>query len=179
VFGTSSGGSFALYLLIRHSDAIRGAILHEPGLYAVLDDFEAVRAPVRAVIAGAMQAGGPSVAVEALWDYIAGDNAWDQLSSELRERLRATAATLFSIELGSYELSLPDNEMLARIGRPVRLLVSEQSLPFYNEIANRLAERFGWDVATTRGRHAPYHDCPAELAETIRPFLREVSAARR
>ena len=179
VFGTSSGGSFALYLLIRHSDAIRGAILHEPGLYAVLDDFEAVRAPVRAVIAGAMQAGGPSVAVEALWDYIAGDNAWDQLSSELRERLRATAATLFSIELGTYELSLPDGEILARIGRPVRLLVSEQSLPFYNEIANRLAERFGWDVATTRGRHAPYHDCPAELAETIRPFLRDVSAARR
>ena len=108
-----------------------------------------------------------------------GANAWDQLSSELRERLRATAATLFSIELGTYELSLPDGEMLARIGRPVRLLVSELSLPFYNEIANRLAERFGWDVATTRGRHAPYHDCPAELAETIRPFLREVSAARR
>ena len=48
VFGTSSGGNFALHLLIRHSDAIRGAILHEPGLYAVLDDFEAVRAPVRA-----------------------------------------------------------------------------------------------------------------------------------
>ena len=145
----------------------------------MLDDFEAVRAPVRAVIAGAMQAGGPSVAVEALWDYIAGDNAWDQLSSELRERLRATAATLFSIELGTYELSLPDNELLARIGRPVRLLVSEQSLPFFKEIANRLAERFGWKVATTPGRHGAYHDCPAELAETIRPFLREVSAARR
>jgi pimeloyl-ACP methyl ester carboxylesterase len=179
VFGTSSGGNFALHLLIRHSDAIRGAILHEPGLYAVLDDFEAVRAPVRAIVAGAMQGGGPSVAVEAFWDYVAGDNAWDQLSSELRERLRATAATLFSIELGTYELSLPDGEMLARIGRPVRLLVSEQSLPFFKEIANRLAERFGWKVATTPGRHGAYHDCPAELAETIRPFLREVSAARR
>jgi pimeloyl-ACP methyl ester carboxylesterase len=103
VFGTSSGGNFALHLLIRHSDAIRGAILHEPGLYAVLDDFEAVRAPVRAIVAGAMQAGGPSVAVEAFWGYIAGENAWDQLSAELRERLRATAATLFSIELGTYD----------------------------------------------------------------------------
>jgi pimeloyl-ACP methyl ester carboxylesterase len=68
---------------------------------------------------------------------------------------------------------------LARIGRPVRLLVSEQSLPFFKEIANRLAERFGWKVTTTPGRHGAYHDCPAELAETIRPFLREVSAARR
>jgi pimeloyl-ACP methyl ester carboxylesterase len=81
--------------------------------------------------------------------------------------------------LGTYELSLPDNELLARIGRPVRLLVSEQSLPFFKEIANRLAERFGWKVTTTPGRHGAYHDCPAELAETIRPFLREVSAASR
>jgi hypothetical protein len=86
---------------------------------------------------------------------------------------------LFSIELGTYELSLPDNEMWATIRRPVRLLVSEQSLPFFNEIANRLATRFGWDVATTPGRHGAYHDHHAELAQAIRPFLHEVSAARR
>jgi pimeloyl-ACP methyl ester carboxylesterase len=178
VFGTSSGGNFALYLLIRHPQAVRGAILHEPGLYGVLDDFDAVRAPVRAIIATAMPAGGPSAAVEAVWGYIAGDNAWEQLAPELRQRLRATAATLFRIELGTYELSLPDNETLAAIRTPVRLLLSEQSLPFYNEIANRLRERLGWDLATTPGGHGAYHDRPADLAETIRPFLREVSAGR-
>ena len=32
VFGTSSGGTFALCLLVRHPEIVRGAILHEPGL---------------------------------------------------------------------------------------------------------------------------------------------------
>jgi pimeloyl-ACP methyl ester carboxylesterase len=129
VFGTSSGSNFALYMLIRHPEVVRGAILHKPGLYGVVDDFDAVRGPVRAVIAAAMRAGGPTAAVEAFWDYIAGDNAWDQLPPELRQRLRDTATTRFIIELGTYELCLPDSGMLTAIQIPVRLLVSEQSLP--------------------------------------------------
>ena len=32
VFGTSSGGSFALWLLVRHPEAVRGAILHRTGV---------------------------------------------------------------------------------------------------------------------------------------------------
>jgi pimeloyl-ACP methyl ester carboxylesterase len=176
VFGTSSGGNFALYLSIRHPELVRGAILHEPGLYAVLDDFDAVRAPARAVIAAAVQAGGPTAAVEAFWNYIAG-NAWDQLPPELRHRLRDTATTLLTIELGSYEQSLPDSHTLTAIQIPVRLVVSERSLPFFAEIAGRLAARAGWDVATTPGGHAAYHDHPVELAATIRPFLREITAA--
>jgi pimeloyl-ACP methyl ester carboxylesterase len=58
VFGTSSGGNFALWLLVRHPEAVRGAILHEPGLYALVDDFDAVRAPVRALVQEAMEGGG-------------------------------------------------------------------------------------------------------------------------
>ena len=46
VFGTSSGGTFALCLLVRHAENVRGAILHEPGLYSLVDDFDAVRAPI-------------------------------------------------------------------------------------------------------------------------------------
>ena len=58
VFGTSSGGNFALCLLVRHPGWVRGAILHDPGLYALVDDFDAVRAPVRALVQEAMQAAG-------------------------------------------------------------------------------------------------------------------------
>src|SRR6476661_174239 len=49
VFGTSSGGNFALCLLVRHPARVRGAILHEPGLYALVD-FAVVRAPLRALV---------------------------------------------------------------------------------------------------------------------------------
>jgi len=63
VFGTSSGGTFALCLLVRHAENVRGAILHEPGLYALVDDFDAVRAPIKALVEEAKEAGGPSAAV--------------------------------------------------------------------------------------------------------------------
>lgn len=177
VFGTSSGGNFALCLLVRHPEAVRGAILHEPGLYGVLDDFDAVRAPLRNLIGEAMAAGGPPVAVERFWSYIAGDKGWDKLSAPLRERLRANADTLFGVELGTYERYLPDDETLAAIRVPLRLVVSKHSLPMFAEVADRLGTRLGVDVVTTPGGHAAYHDCPDELTETIRPLLREVSKA--
>ena len=72
VFGRSSGGTFALCLLVRHPEAVRGAILHEPGLYALVDDFDTVRAPIRALVEEAKRTGGPSAAVERFWCYIVG-----------------------------------------------------------------------------------------------------------
>ena len=176
VFGTSSGGIFALCLLVRHPDAVRGAILHEPGLYALVDDFDAVRAPVRALVQEAREAGGPSAAVERFWCYIVeDDDGWNRLAPALRERLRATARTLFDIELGTYELYLPDEETLAALAAPVHLLVSEHTLPFFAQIASRLGQRLGVEVATTPGRHDAYHEYPSEFADAVRPFLREVS----
>jgi pimeloyl-ACP methyl ester carboxylesterase len=178
VFATSSGGNFALCLLVRHPGWVRGAILHEPGLYALADDFDAVRAPVRALVQEAMEAGGPPVAVERFWCYVAGEDGWDRLAPALRQRLRAGAGTLFGVELGTYELYLPGDEALAAIAVPVLLLVSEDSLPFFAEIAARFGQRLGVDVATAPGTHATYHEHPRELADIVRPFLRQVSGVR-
>jgi pimeloyl-ACP methyl ester carboxylesterase len=175
VFGTSGGGNFALCLMIRHPALVRGAILHEPGLYALVDDYEAVRAPLRALIREGIEVGGPSEAVERFWAYVAGPDGWNRLSPALRERLRATAGTLLDVELGTYELYLPDDEALSAISPPVLLLISEDSRPFWAEIARRLADRLGVEIATTPGTHAAYHDHTDELAEIVRPFLREVS----
>jgi pimeloyl-ACP methyl ester carboxylesterase len=177
IFGTSSGCNFALCLMVRHPGRVRGAALHEPGLYALVDDFDAVRAPVRALVREAMEAGGPAAAVERFWRYIAGDDAWDRLAPALRERLRATAGTLFEVELGTYELYLPDEDALAALPAPVRLVVSEHGLPVFTEITGRLAERLGVEVMTAPGTHATYHEHPRELAELIRPFVRQVSRA--
>ncbi len=101
----------------------------------------------------------------------------DRLAPALRDRLRATADTLFAVELGTYELYMPDDETLAAIAAPVLLLVSEDSLPFFAEIAGRLGERLGVEVATTPGIHDAYHEYPEEFAAAVRPFLRKVSAS--
>ena len=130
VFSTSSGGVYALCLMVRYPGSVRGAILHEPGLYALVDDFDAVRAPLRAVVQKAMAAGGLPAAAERFWCYVAGDDGWSRLSPALRERLRATAGTLLEVELGTYELYLPSEQALAALAAPVSLLISEDGLPF-------------------------------------------------
>lgn len=176
VCGTSSGAVFALCVLARHPAALRGAILHEPALFAVLDDLDAVRAPLRARIRSAMETGGPEAATEPWWRYVAGDDAWNKLAPELRERMRASSETLFGVELGTYERYLPDEEKLAALAPRVRLLVSADGLPPYSEAARRLGQRLGRDVEITPGTHAAYHDHPIEFAQAIRRLLRELTA---
>jgi pimeloyl-ACP methyl ester carboxylesterase len=138
VCGTSSGAVFALCLLARHPAAMRGAILHEPALFAFLDDLDAVRAPLRARIGSAMETGGPKAATEPWWRYVASDDAWDKLAPDLRERMRASSETAFGVELGSYERYLPDDATLAAVAPSVRLLVSADGLAPYGEAARRL-----------------------------------------
>jgi pimeloyl-ACP methyl ester carboxylesterase len=89
--------------------------------------------------------------------------------------MRATADTFFEVELGSYEGFLPDDAVLAAIAAPVMVLVSTQTHAVYGQAAGRLAERLGVQVTRTPGTHMAYHDHPHELAETVRPFLRQRS----
>ena len=156
---------------------MRAAILHEPGLYALVDDFDAVRAPVRALAREAIATGKPGEAVERFWGHMTGEAGWNRLAPALRERLRATAGTLFEVELGTYELYLPDDHALAAIVAPVRLLVGEEARPVFAEVAHLFGARLRVDVATTPGGHDAYHEHPDELAAAMRPFLRAVSGA--
>ena len=180
VCGTSSGAAFALCLLARHPAAVRGAILHEPALFALLDDdLDVVRAPLRARIRSAMETGGgPHAATEPWWRYVGGDDAWSKLAPDLRKRMTASSETLFGIELGTYERYLPDDETLAAVAPRVRLLVSADGLPPYTEAARRLGQRLGSDVEITPGTHVAYHDHPIEFARAIRRLLRELTAIR-
>ena len=123
-----------------------------------------------------METGGAPAATEPWWRYVAGDDSWTKLEPALRERMRASAHTLFEIELGTYERYLPDDETLAAIAPRVRLLISTEGLPAYAEVARQLGERLGVNIHYTPGTHAAYHDHPYELAERIRPLLRELSA---
>jgi pimeloyl-ACP methyl ester carboxylesterase len=178
VYGSSAGGSFALCLLVHHPELIRGAVLHEPVLVRLFDDPGA-RGAVTALVQQGMEAGGPAAAQERFFRWVAGDANWERLQPALRERMEATAETFFAVELGSYEGFLPDDATLAAIAVPVMVLVSTQTHAVYGQAAGRLAERLGVEVATTPGTHMAYHDHPQELAETIRPFLRQLSGVGR
>jgi hypothetical protein len=124
-------------------------------LYALVDDFDAFRAPVRTLVEEALKA-GPPAAVERFWGYLAGNDGW------------------FGVELGTCALYLPGTQALAALSAPVRLLASEAGLSVFAEIAGRLSKRLGVDVTATPGTPVTYHEHPQELAAHIRLFLREV-----
>ena len=114
--------------------------------------------------------------MERFWQFVNGEDSWTELPPALRERLCASAQTLF-LDLGLMEQYLPDDQALAAIAVPVLLAVGEDSHGPITEIAQRLGARLGTDVTATPGGHCAYHDCPQELAETIRPFLREIGSS--
>ncbi len=160
VYGSSSGANFALCLLLSHPELVCGAVLHEPVLVRLYDDPSAA--------AGA----GPPADLERFWRRVAGAESWERLEPSLRARMLATASTFFTVEAGTFEHYLPD----AASTRPCLVLVSEDGRPPAAQAAGRLAELLGTVVVRTPGSHVSYHDHPRELAATIRPFLRRISA---
>jgi pimeloyl-ACP methyl ester carboxylesterase len=176
VFGTSSGGIFALAMLMHHPEAVRAAILHEPALFALFDDPAGARATVTEVVAGGMQAGGAPTAFERFIRFVATDANWARLNLHVRERMLASAETYLEKEVGRFDTYLPDDQALARISTPVQILVSDATIPYFAQAAQRLAERLGIETTRTPGTHFAYLDHPDELAQTVRPFLDKIGS---
>jgi pimeloyl-ACP methyl ester carboxylesterase len=175
IFGTSSAGIFALAALIRHPESVRGAVLHEPALFALFDDPNGVRDSLTRLVAEGIEQGGPARGFECFLRFGAGDANWERLDPGVQKEMLSSADTYFGVESGAFDSYLPDEETLASITVPIKLLVSEQSHAFFTDAAARLAERLGVELARTPGTHFPYLDHPQELAQTVRPFLRRVS----
>ena len=175
IFGTSSAGIFALAALIRHPESVRGAVLHEPALFALFDDPNGVRDSLTQLVREGIQAGGPTRGFECFLRFAAGDANWERLDPGVQKAMLASADTYFGVESGAFDSYLPDEQTLASITIPIKLLVSGRSHAFFAEGAARLAERLGVEVTRTPGTHFPYLDHPEELAQTVRPFLLRVS----
>jgi pimeloyl-ACP methyl ester carboxylesterase len=86
IFGTSSAGIFALAALIHHPESVRGAMLHEPALFALFDDPKDVRNRLTQLVREGMEAGGPARAFERFLRFAAGDANWERLEPASRRR---------------------------------------------------------------------------------------------
>ena len=80
IFGTSSAGIFALAALIRHPESVRGAVLHEPALFALFDDPKDVRNRLTRLVKEGMEAGGPASASFASAQETQTGSAWNRAS---------------------------------------------------------------------------------------------------
>jgi pimeloyl-ACP methyl ester carboxylesterase len=131
-----------------------------------------VEAAISGVVERGMAAGGPAAAAEAFFRSMAGDANWESIGDEDRDRIRKNGPTFFGSEIGNFEPYRPDDATLAAISRPVLMLVSAGSVPFFAEAAAWLAGRLGVQITRTPGTHTPQIDHPVDLAHVIRTFLR-------
>lgn len=156
VYGSSSGAMIAIWLLLEHPAAVRGAVIHEPPIIGILRDPEPVQAQLESVVETAMASGGPPAAMEAFLRLMCGDAAVDALDPALRQRALANAETFFNIELGVIDGAVPDERELAALEMPVVPAVSPGSPPFFHEATGWLAERVDGAVSELVPGHAPY-----------------------
>jgi pimeloyl-ACP methyl ester carboxylesterase len=174
VFGTSWGAIIGLDLVIRYPNLLRGAILHEPPMHAGMSNPEEMVGVLQQVVEGGMQRGGPRGGLEAFLRFAAGDETFEKLDPGLRERMLGNAEVFFGVELGVLEPYRPDDATLAGVEVPVRVMAGPESPPLV-EASRWLAARLNVELETLPGAHMPYFDRPEEMAEAIRPLLRELS----
>ena len=177
VFGTSNGAAIALELALRHPRRVAGVMLHEMPLLSVLRDPEPVATGIGAMIATAMQAGGPAAALEAFLRFAYGDRVVDGWPGELLARMLSNAEMVFSVELPAFQSYRPDERSLAANSAPAAVLVGEdQPQPFFAEAARWLAARLATEVTPAPGAHGPQFSCPDALATCISNFSDAVHA---
>src|SRR5215208_7326250 len=173
IFGTSAGAIIGLDLAIRHPELVRGAILHEPPMTAGMANPEEVMGAIQQVVEGGMQRGGLRGGVEAFIRLVAGDEAFENLHPQLRERMLGNGETFLGTEMGAFEPYQPDEAALTAVEVPVRIMVGRESAPFFAETARWLADRMNVELERLPGGHTPYFVRPDEMVETIRPLLKE------
>jgi pimeloyl-ACP methyl ester carboxylesterase len=182
IFANSFGGAIGLEMLLTQPDLVRGALLHEPAMSMVILD-QLPRAAgehwveLTAAIQAALVDGGARAAMEAFIRDVRGDPGFETMDPALRERMVANGETWFQLEWGALANYRPDEEAIAAIHRPVKVLLGrETTLLEMPVVCNWLAPLLKADVKLVPGGHTAFIDTPEEFAEAIRPALREVVA---
>ncbi len=173
VFGSSAGAIIGLDLSIRRPELVRGAILHEPPMMAGMSNPEEMMGAVQQVVEGGMQSGGLRGGVEAFFRFVAGDETFEKLDPQLRERMLGNGETCLITEMPVFPAYEPDEATLAAVEVPLRVMVGPDSV--LGEPAGWLAGQLGVELESLPGGHTPYFDRPQEMAGALRPMLREMS----
>ena len=169
VCGTSGGAIITLELLSRDPAVVKGAIVHEPPLIALLPKQDGP-GPLQPIFD--LYGRDPRAALEAFVRVNAGDAGWEAIEPTTRERMLGNAATLFEREVNEFIGYRPDESVLRSLTVPVMLLRSRDGLHYAPAVLAWLEERTGLRSGVLTGGHAPYFDLPEVFAEELRPILR-------
>ena len=175
VFGNSGGSIIGLDLVIRYLDLLRRAILHDPAMFSVLSNPEEVMGPIQQAVEKGMREEGPRGGGASFLRFFAGDEAYENMDAQVRERMLGNAEIFFGLEFDAIGPYRPDEASLATVEVPVHVMAGTESPPLLAEVARWLAERLDVELELLPGAHTPYFDRLEEMAQALRPLLRELS----
>ena len=174
LIGSSGGARIAVEVARSRPALIRAAVFSEPPIFgldpAAGADF---LADVRATVGPAVEAGDPRAAVEAFFPMVC-PGLWSALDEAGRERLRANGRMMIEELTGPpYRLTADD---AAGIGVPALVLSGSESHPSLRAFAAVLARRLpmAGSLELRGSGHVTYAERPAEFAEAVADFAREV-----
>ena len=181
VVGTSAGGSIALEVALRHPDAVRAAIVHEPPILAGTTNPQAVTADLGAMISQGMAAGGPPAAMESFLRWAVGEAAFASIDPADRDRWLGNGEVFFGVEMPPFLAYAPTAEAIRDASAPIVAAASHASRDpaspdhFLYQAASWLARKLGTDLVELPGSHTAYLTDPVTVAESLRPLLRALS----
>jgi pimeloyl-ACP methyl ester carboxylesterase len=177
VFGTSAAAHILADLCLRHPHLLRGAIFHEPVFPSGVPDIGAVNAARQARVEEGMARGGPRAAMEVYLRWVAGDEVYESLDPQLRERLLGNAEVLFGVEAAAFIAYDPVPGQLAAIRVPRAVTAgagnrdSAAAGHWRYEAAQWLAAHLQTTVIELPGAHMGYLGEPENFAAALRPIL--------
>jgi pimeloyl-ACP methyl ester carboxylesterase len=172
VVSAGVGACAAIKLMMRYPGRVRGAILHEPWVPALLDtpaQFMAdLQAGVAAVIASRERRNtGP---YEAQLRHLMGDG-FEALPQPTRARIFKNAEMFAAESVFAADWLPPANGLISRAGTEALLTLGSDSAAEIREMTWRLATRIAAPVIEVRGRHGAYLEDPDNYYSAIRTTL--------
>lgn len=172
VLGSSGGAVILLDLVARHPQVVRLALVHEPPLLAVLPDGAEIGTELRTLTERAVAGGGPRAAAEMFIRMNAGDETFETLDAQLRERMLGNAERFLTGEIEAFTTYQPDVAALRSSSVPMVALTGVDSRDaYYDRAARWVADQVGCPIVEVPGAHVPYFTCPDAFAAAIRPLL--------
>jgi pimeloyl-ACP methyl ester carboxylesterase len=180
VAGVSSGGAIALRLAAERPDLLRGLIVHEPALFALLAGdpevapiLEEARRRLGAVverIASGDHAGGAKQFIETV---AMGPGGWAELPPDDQQILIGNAPTFLS-EVKDPEVLAFDLAWIQGFSKPTLLTLGEKSPPLYPPVFERLVEAMPKAEVQrfADAGHTPHRTHPDDYVAAVSDFIR-------
>jgi pimeloyl-ACP methyl ester carboxylesterase len=173
IIGRSYGGNVALELALRYPDYVKALVLLEGGGEALSPEVQTFIEELLARVRAAVAAGGLEAVGEALMRVVLGDDGYEAMPDERKQRTRDNGATILAELEGFFDVQ-PGPEQLRRIACPVLVVSATTSPPALQRCNETLVAALpDARLATVGGGHLII---PAD--EQVVDFIREVRAAQ-